>query len=60
MNTTPANSKDSGLSKKELASADTLADAPIKMQTEDLAFYYGEFKAIKEVSLTIPERCVTA
>lgn len=45
---------------RQLASAELLANAPAKMSTRELVFYYGEFKALKEITLTIPENCVTA
>jgi phosphate transport system ATP-binding protein len=35
-------------------------DAPIKMKVTDLNVYYGEAHAIKDVSMDIPEREVTA
>jgi len=34
--------------------------APIKIAVRDLNFYYGKFQALKEISLDIPEHCVTA
>ncbi len=33
---------------------------PVKLSAKDLAFYYGDFKAIKELSLDVPENKVTA
>jgi phosphate transport system ATP-binding protein len=33
---------------------------PVKLSAKDLAFYYGDFKAIKELSLDVPEHRVTA
>lgn len=33
---------------------------PAKIDIKDLNVYYGSFRAIKSVSLTIPTRCVTA
>jgi phosphate transport system ATP-binding protein len=38
----------------------TRIDGPIKMETKELSVYYGSAKAIKEVSLQIPDRQVTA
>src|SRR5215469_5923217 len=38
----------------------TKIDGPIKMETKELSVYYGGSKAIKEVSLQIPDRQVTA
>ena len=35
-------------------------DEPVKMETKELSVYYGGSKAIKEVSLQIPDRQVTA
>ena len=34
--------------------------ATAKLSAKDLAFYYGDFKAIKELSLDVPENKVTA
>jgi len=33
---------------------------PVKLSAKDLAFYYGDFKAIKELNLDVPENRVTA
>ncbi len=41
-------------------SADAAVNAPAKLSARDLAFYYGDFKAIKELSLDVPEHKVTA
>jgi phosphate transport system ATP-binding protein len=38
----------------------TKIDGPIKMETKELSIYYGAAKAIKEVSVQIPDRQVTA
>ena len=40
--------------------ASPVAAGPIKMAVRDLNFYYGNFHAIKNVSLDIPEKKVTA
>lgn len=34
--------------------------SPVKLSAKDLAFYYGDFKAIKELNLDVPENKVTA
>ncbi len=34
--------------------------APTKISLEDVSFYYGKFRALKNVSLAIPEKRVTA
>ena len=34
--------------------------SPAKLSARDLAFYYGDFKAIKELNLDVPENKVTA
>lgn len=34
--------------------------SPAKLSARDLAFYYGDFKAIKELNLDVPENRVTA
>ena len=39
---------------------ETTAARPAKLAAKDLAFYYGDFKAIKELSLDVPENKVTA
>ena len=36
------------------------AKRPAKLSARDLAFYYGDFKAIKELNLDVPENKVTA
>jgi phosphate transport system ATP-binding protein len=36
------------------------ANSPPKLSAKDLAFYYGDFKAIKELNLDVPEKKVTA
>ncbi|PWT77682.1 MAG: phosphate ABC transporter ATP-binding protein [Chloroflexi bacterium] len=38
----------------------TEIDGPIKMETKELSVYYGAAKAIKDVSIQIPDREVTA
>ncbi|MBP6299807.1 MAG: phosphate ABC transporter ATP-binding protein PstB [Arenimonas sp.] len=38
----------------------TDAKSPAKLSARDLAFYYGDFKAIKELNLDVPENRVTA
>jgi phosphate transport system ATP-binding protein len=37
-----------------------MSDAPTKISIQGLDFYYGKFKALKSVSLDIPEKSVTA
>jgi len=37
-----------------------MSDAPTKISIQALNFYYGKFKALKNVSLDIPEKSVTA
>lgn len=42
---------------------DQLADTATldsKMEVRSLSFYYGKFRALDDISLKIPERCVTA
>lgn len=36
------------------------ANSSVKLSARDLAFYYGDFKAIKELNLDVPEKKVTA
>ena len=43
----------------------TMADMPenmpkAKLEVRDLNFYYGDFKALKNINIDIPERKVTA
>jgi phosphate transport system ATP-binding protein len=40
--------------------ATVTSTTPVKLSARDLAFYYGDFKAIKELSLDVPENKVTA
>jgi len=42
------------------AQTDSSAKTDAKIFARDLAFYYGDFKAIKELSLDVPENKVTA
>ena len=34
--------------------------APTKIELKDVSFYYGKFKALKNINLNLPERAVTA
>src|SRR5690606_4952125 len=40
--------------------ADEMASSEVKIATRHLNFYYGEIQALFDISLSIPERCVTA
>ena len=42
------------------ASAASLANERIKMNVENLNFYYGKFQALKNITLKVPEKKVTA
>jgi phosphate transport system ATP-binding protein len=44
----------------DMASATTLANERIKMDVQNLNFYYGKFQALKSITLRIPEKKVTA
>ncbi|MGE5160820.1 MAG: phosphate ABC transporter ATP-binding protein PstB [Betaproteobacteria bacterium] len=44
----------------DTASAATLANERIKMDVQNLNFYYGKFQALKNITLRIPEKKVTA
>jgi phosphate transport system ATP-binding protein len=44
----------------DAANAPLLANERIKMDVRDLNFYYGKFQALKNISLRIPEKKVTA
>ena len=35
-------------------------ERPISLRTENMSLYYGEFRALRDVSVAIPERTVTA
>jgi phosphate transport system ATP-binding protein len=43
-----------------MASSATLANERIKMDVQNLNFYYGKFQALKSITLRIPEKKVTA
>ena len=43
-----------------MAAAATLANERIKMDVQNLNFYYGKFQALKSITLRIPEKKVTA
>jgi len=45
---------------KSMRTADELAQATEKISVTDLSFYYSENRALTDISLSIPERCVTA
>ena len=45
---------------KSMRTADELAQATEKISVRDLSFYYSENRALMDISLSIPERCVTA
>lgn len=42
------------------AEAEDLSSLPIKMSVEALSIYYGKFRAVKEISMSIPEKRITA
>jgi len=44
----------------DMASSATLANERIKMDVQNLNFYYGKFQALKSITLRIPEKKVTA
>ncbi len=44
----------------EAAAAATVARTDVAVETRDLSVYYGTFRAVREVSLSIPRRRVTA
>lgn len=45
---------------KSMRTADELAQATEKISVRDLSFYYSENRALTDISLSIPECCVTA
>ena len=44
----------------DMASSAALANERIKMDVQNLNFYYGKFQALKSITLRIPEKKVTA
>ncbi len=44
----------------ELGGGSELETSPVKMAAIDLCVYYGEFRALKDVSINIPENKITA
>ncbi|MGC8807183.1 MAG: phosphate ABC transporter ATP-binding protein PstB [Thiomonas sp.] len=59
METQTATSRPPAVSVRQSSQAGA-ADHPIKIQTRNLNFFYGKFKAIKDVHLDIPQGQVTA
>jgi phosphate transport system ATP-binding protein len=53
----PASDSRVGVAVREASAASTM---PIKMQIEDFSLYYGTFRAVKNVTLPLRERHVTA
>jgi len=45
---------------KRMRTADELAQATEKIRVSDMSFYYSENRALTDISLSIPECCVTA
>src|SRR5687767_14109729 len=37
-----------------------LAPAPVKLSARNLAFHYGDFAALRDINLEVPEKRVTA
>src|SRR5216110_1084085 len=50
----------SGQIKRHIEPRDTGASAPVKIQVEDLNFFYGRSQALYNITLTVPERVVMA
>jgi phosphate transport system ATP-binding protein len=44
----------------ETATAKSIASERVKMDVQNLNFYYGKFQALKNISLKVPEKKVTA
>ena len=44
----------------EVAEESTLDNLPVKMAAVNLSVYYGEFRALKNISINIPENKITA
>jgi phosphate transport system ATP-binding protein len=49
-----------GLADRGLAAESSVIDQPIKIRARALNFYYGNFYALKNINLDIPEKKVTA
>ena len=49
-----------GVSLGESAIEDSIALLPVKMAAVDLSVYYGHFRALKNISIDIPENKITA
>ena len=49
-----------GVSLGESAIEDSIASLPVKMAAVDLSVYYGHFRALKNISIDIPENKITA
>jgi phosphate transport system ATP-binding protein len=43
-----------------LAAGEPAAAAPAKLVAKNLNFYYGDYRALKDINLTVPEKRVTA
>jgi phosphate transport system ATP-binding protein len=49
-----------GVSIGEVSITQRLESLPVKMATNDLSVYYGNFRALKSISIDIPENKITA
>ena len=45
---------------RDVARDQVAADTPAKFKAQNVNFYYGNFQALKDINLTLPERQVTA
>ena len=43
-----------------VAAGEPAADAPAKLVAKNLNFFYGDYRALKDINLTVPEKRVTA
>jgi ABC-type phosphate transport system ATPase subunit len=45
---------------EHITHATPMPAAPPKIEVKNLSFYYGDSRALKDISLSLPERSVTA
>lgn len=53
-------SSDTTVSTEHVPVRPPVSERPISLSTRNMSLYYGEFRALKDVSVEIPERTVTA
>ena len=55
-----ASSPDNAMRVEQATDRIAATERPISLRTENMSLYYGEFRALRDVSVEIPERTVTA